>query len=85
VTLQTTGSPFITLDITADGFLYNMVRSITGTLINVGRGKWNAADVAHILKTQSRTAAGATAPACGLYLVEVVYDSPGNPGQSAPG
>lgn len=72
--LRVPRSEFITLDITADGFLYNMVRSITGTLINVGRGKWTSEDVARILHTQTRTAAGATAPACGLYLVEVIYD-----------
>lgn len=66
--------PWIVLEIEADGFLYNMVRTITGTLINVGRGKWTAADVARILASQSRPLAGATAPAHGLYLVRVQYD-----------
>ena len=64
---------FLTLDIVANGFLYNMVRSITGTLVNVGRGRWSTDDVRAILHAQDRTTAGATAPACGLYLVEVSY------------
>jgi tRNA pseudouridine38-40 synthase len=64
---------FITMEIVADGFLYNMVRTIVGTLINVGRHTWSMADVQRILHAQSRTAAGATAPACGLYLVDVDY------------
>lgn len=68
-------APYITMDIVADGFLYNMVRSIMGTLINVGRGSWTAADVARILAAQNRSVAGNTAPACGLYLVQVDYDS----------
>jgi len=63
----------ICLEIAADGFLYNMVRSITGTLVNVGRGRWTAADVARILAAQDRNLAGATAPAEGLYLVQVEY------------
>lgn len=65
--------PLICLDIVADGFLYNMVRCIVGTLVNVGRSKWTADDVARILETQQRSIAGSTAPACGLYLVEVEY------------
>ena len=62
------------MDIVADGFLYNMVRSIVGTLVNVGRDKWTADDVARILAAQDRSIAGCTAPACGLYLVQVWYD-----------
>jgi tRNA pseudouridine38-40 synthase len=64
---------FISMDIVADGFLYNMVRTIVGTLINVGRHTWSASDVERILRAQTRSAAGATAPACGLYLVQVDY------------
>lgn len=67
------GDDFVCLDITADGFLYNMVRSIVGTLIHVGRGKWTAADVRRILENQDRRRAGDTAPAQGLYLMEVTY------------
>jgi tRNA pseudouridine38-40 synthase len=63
----------VCLEIAADGFLYNMVRSITGTLVNVGRGRWSPADVARILAAQDRNQAGATAPAEGLYLVQVEY------------
>jgi tRNA pseudouridine38-40 synthase len=65
---------FLCLDIVADGFLYNMVRSIMGTLIDVGRGRWSADDITRILTAQTRSAAGNTAPACGLYLVQVDYD-----------
>jgi tRNA pseudouridine38-40 synthase len=67
-------SPIIAMDIIADGFLYNMVRSILGTLVNVGRDKWTRDDVARILATQDRSIAGSTAPACGLFLVQVWYE-----------
>lgn len=65
--------PFICVDIEADGFLYNMVRTIVGTLVNVGRGTWTGEDVERILHAQDRTIAGATAPARGLFLVRVEY------------
>ena len=65
---------FLWFDIVADGFLYNMVRTIAGTLIRVGEHKWDAADVRRILEGQDRRDAGPTAPACGLYLVSVHYD-----------
>lgn len=64
---------FICLEIEADGFLYNMVRTMTGTLVNVGRGTWTAAEIERILQAQDRKLAGATAPACGLYLAQVNY------------
>ena len=64
---------FICLEIEADGFLYNMVRTITGTLVNVGRGTWSAEDVKRILLAQDRKIAGATAPASGLALAQVNY------------
>lgn len=67
------GCPLISIEIVADGFLYNMVRSIVGTLVNVGRGKWAIDDVSRILLEQRREVAGATAPACGLYLVRAEY------------
>lgn len=67
------GGDFIWMDVVADGFLYNMVRCIMGTLINVGRGSWTADDVERILAAQNRSLAGSTAPACGLYLVHVDY------------
>jgi len=58
------------------GFLYNMARTLAGTLIDVGRGKIEAGDVAHILASRERSLAGPTAPAAGLYLVSVRYDEP---------
>tara|TARA_R110002095_G_scaffold72899_1_gene62034 strand:+ start:921 stop:1724 length:804 start_codon:yes stop_codon:yes gene_type:complete len=63
----------ITVDIVADGFLYNMVRAIVGTLIEVGVGRWSPEEVQNILTSMDRSQAGATAPACGLYLVQVDY------------
>jgi tRNA pseudouridine38-40 synthase len=59
--------------IQADGFLYNMVRTIAGTLIDVGRGKLDAACVERALTSGERTAAGPTAPPEGLYLLSVQY------------
>lgn len=70
---------FIWIDIVADGFLYNMVRAIAGTLIRVGERKWDAGDVRRILDGHDRAQAGPTAPACGLYLVSVDYDDAPRP------
>jgi tRNA pseudouridine38-40 synthase len=67
------GGEFISIDIVADGFLYNMVRTIAGTLIRVGERKWDAQRVREILEHGDRPQAGPTAPACGLYLVRVDY------------
>ncbi len=64
---------WIWLDVEADGFLYNMVRAIAGTLINVGRGYWPATQVAEILHAEDRRQAGPTAPAHGLFLMRVIY------------
>ena len=50
-----------------------MVRAIAGTLIRVGEGKWGASELRRILQGGDRKQAGATAPACGLYLVSVEY------------
>ena len=57
---------WIWLDVEADGFLYNMVRAIAGTLMNVGRGYWPESEVAEILRAEDRTRAGPTAPAQGF-------------------
>ncbi len=65
---------WIWLDVEADGFLYNMVRAIAGTLMNVGRGYWPEAQVAEILKAEDRREAGPTAPAQGLFLMRVSYE-----------
>ena len=63
----------IFINVMADGFLYGMVRSIVGTLIEVGRGKISPSKVKEILKTRNRQLAGPTAPAKGLYLIKVNY------------
>jgi tRNA pseudouridine38-40 synthase len=64
---------WIWLDVEADGFLYNMVRAIAGTLINVGRGYWPESQVVEILNAEDRKEAGPTAPAQGLFLMRVTY------------
>jgi tRNA pseudouridine38-40 synthase len=70
---------WIWLDVEADGFLYNMVRAIAGTLINVGRGYWPEPKVAEILESGDRREAGPTAPAQGLFLMRVKYDESAPP------
>ena len=64
----------VVLEVTGDGFLYNMVRIITGTLVEVGLGKRKAEELAAVIESCDRRKAGHTAPAEGLYLVEVFYD-----------
>ncbi|MBQ7334932.1 MAG: tRNA pseudouridine(38-40) synthase TruA [Clostridia bacterium] len=59
--------------VAADGFLYNMVRILTGTLIDVGLGKLTPQEVVAITASRDRAKAGMTMPACGLYLNRVVY------------
>ena len=56
------------------GFLHHMVRNLVGTFILVGKGTLQAGDVGRILAAHNRSVAGATAPASGLYLVNVNYD-----------
>ncbi len=65
---------WIWIDVEADGFLYNMVRAIAGTLMNVGRGYWPESEVGEILRAEDRTRAGPTAPAQGFFLMRVTYD-----------
>lgn len=64
----------ISIDVTGDGFLYNMVRIIAGTLVFVGAGKLSAEDVPDIIASCDRTRAGITAPSDGLFLSEVYYE-----------
>ncbi|MBV8172200.1 MAG: tRNA pseudouridine(38-40) synthase TruA [Candidatus Eremiobacteraeota bacterium] len=66
----------VELTITADSFLHQMVRIIAGTLIDIGRGRRSADDMASILAARDRAAAGATAPAHALYLTHVRYAQP---------
>ncbi len=59
--------------VAADGFLYNMVRILMGTLVFVARGKIKAEDIPKIIESKDRNSAGVTAPADGLYLNSVKY------------
>ena len=64
---------FVWVDAEADGFLYNMVRTIAGTLILVGLGRWPESKVAEALAAEDRRQAGPTAPPQGLFMVRVRY------------
>jgi tRNA pseudouridine38-40 synthase len=61
--------------IVGSGFLYNMVRIIAGTLLDVGTGKFSPGDIEKMILAKNRDAAGRTAPAHGLYLWRVIYDN----------
>ncbi len=69
----TCDGPFVYYDVAADGFLYNMVRIMTGTLVKIGRGKLAPDSIPAILESGDREQAGYTAPAQGLCLIEVFY------------
>jgi len=60
-------------EVRGNGFLHHMVRNLVGTFVLVGKGTLNPADITRILEAKERSAAGATAPASGLYLVNVEY------------
>ena len=64
----------IVLHYEGNGFLYNMIRILTGTLVEVGEGKREAASVTEVLRCGQRRFAGETAPAQGLFLTKVKYD-----------
>jgi tRNA pseudouridine38-40 synthase len=64
---------FIWIDVEADGFLYNMVRAIAGSLVQVGRGFWPETRIADVLTAMDRRLAGPTAPPEGLFLMRVTY------------
>ena len=72
----------IHVEIEADGFLYNMVRAIVGTLVDVGLGRVDEQHLARALAAEDRSAAGVTAPPQGLYLLRVDYDAPKNAARS---
>ncbi len=63
----------LAIDFYGDGFLQNMIRILVGTLVEVGEGKRNPADMENVLAAKDRSQAGFTAPACGLCLMEVMY------------
>lgn len=63
----------ITFTFTADGFLYNMVRILSGTFLAVNEGKIDVSDGLKIIESKSRELAGNTLPACGLYLESIKY------------
>ena len=63
----------IKIELTGDGFLYNMVRIICGTIVDVGLGKIDVKDITEIIESGDRTKAGKTLPPHGLYLKEVKY------------
>lgn len=63
----------IHIEVVGDGFLYNMVRIIAGTLVEVGKGQKQISDMEKIIASKNRSTAGHTAPPQGLYLAEVYY------------
>lgn len=63
----------IIIELEGNGFLYNMVRIISGTLVEVGLGKIKPEEIPNIIESKDRSKAGKTLPAQGLYLVEVYY------------
>ena len=67
------GDGLLVFHIAGDGFMRYMVRSLVGTLVEVGRGQRPASDLGRLLETPDRSAAGRTAPAHGLFLVNVAY------------
>lgn len=69
----TKNDKLVKFEISGNGFLYNMVRIIIGTLVEVGVGRIVPEDIVKIINSRSRKNAGKTAPAHGLYLMEVYY------------
>ena len=69
----TSEDKWIYVDVEGDGFLYNMVRNIVGTLVDVGNGRWKPKKIDEILKAKDRTAAGQLAPPQGLCLMWIKY------------
>ena len=63
----------LVIRVCGNGFLYNMVRIIAGTLMEIGQGKRDPMDIYTILEAKDRKAAGPTAPACGLTLIKYEF------------
>ncbi|MDP2839069.1 MAG: hypothetical protein Q8O11_03350, partial [Syntrophales bacterium] len=73
IVVENDGAGMINISMEADGFLRYMVRTIVGTLVNIGRGKWSRDEVAEIMLAEDRRRAGLTAPPHGLFLKDVKY------------
>lgn len=67
------GFPGVKISLAANGFLYNMVRNLVGTVVRIGRGRESVQWMAWVLEQKNRDVAGQTAPAHGLFLDHVVY------------
>jgi tRNA pseudouridine38-40 synthase len=76
VRIENAPNRMITIRVRGNGFLYNMVRIIAGTLLEVGKGRIQPEEMAEIIQACDREKAGPTAPAKGLELVEIAYLSP---------
>lgn len=70
----TRNGDLLELKVCANGFLYNMVRAITGTVLYAAEGKLTAEDIPEILASGNRTLAGPTVPPGGLYLTKLWYE-----------
>jgi tRNA pseudouridine38-40 synthase len=77
---QTEASVLLVYRVSGNGFLHHMVRNLVGTMLEVSRGLLRAEDIPGILATRSRSVAGPTAPARGLFLYSVEYP----PGEDLP-
>ena len=67
------GGELIAYEITGDGFLRHMVRTIVGTLVEIGRGRRSVGSMEEAIRSRDRRTAGPTAPPEGLFLVRVAY------------
>ncbi len=69
----TNENDWVYIDVEGDGFLYNMVRNIVGTLVEIGLDRWSPEKITEIIEAKDRTAAGPIAPAAGLCLMWIKY------------
>lgn len=67
------GDRWVYVEVEGDGFLYNMVRNIVGSLMEVGLGRWEPERIGRVLEARDRTAAGPIAPPNGLCLMWIEY------------
>jgi tRNA pseudouridine38-40 synthase len=71
---STDSGPLLVYRVRGNGFLHHMVRNLVGTMVEIGRGALKAPEIATVIDARSRSAAGPTAPACGLFLHSVEYN-----------